>query len=64
MMLADPEMKHKLELARIYSRDKSQFVKEGNFKVDENLIISKISLSPSTESLADSKKFWERAFST
>lgn len=55
MMLADPEMKHKLELARIYSRDKSQFVKEGNFKVDENLIISKISLSPSTESLADSK---------
>ncbi|CAI4037096.1 hypothetical protein SMKI_01G0540 [Saccharomyces mikatae IFO 1815] len=55
MIVDDPEMKHKLELAKIYSRDKSQFVKEGNFKVDEDLIISKISLPPSVESLADSK---------
>ncbi|EHN03806.1 Psk1p [Saccharomyces cerevisiae x Saccharomyces kudriavzevii VIN7] len=55
MIVGDPEMKHKLELAKIYSRDKSQFVKEGNFRVDEDLIISKISLSPSAESLVDSK---------
>lgn len=31
------------KLAKIYTRDKSQFVKDGNFKVDESLIISKIS---------------------
>ncbi|KOH01377.1 serine/threonine protein kinase PSK1 [Saccharomyces eubayanus] len=51
IIVGDPEIEHKLELAKIYSRDKSQFVKEGNFKVDELLIISKISLSPSVESL-------------
>lgn len=38
----DPEMKRKLALARMYTKDKTQFVKEGNFKVDQNLIISKI----------------------
>ncbi|KAG0658865.1 hypothetical protein C6P45_002061 [Maudiozyma exigua] len=38
----DPEMKRKLDLARMYTKDKTQFVKEGNFKVDQNLIISKI----------------------
>lgn len=55
IIVGDPEIEHKLELAKIYSRDKSQFVKEGNFKVDELLIISKISLSSSMESLTDSK---------
>ncbi|CAB4255310.1 similar to Saccharomyces cerevisiae YAL017W PSK1 One of two (see also PSK2) PAS domain containing S/T protein kinases [Maudiozyma barnettii] len=38
----DPEMKRKLDLARMYTKDKTQFVKEGNFKVDQSLIISKI----------------------
>ncbi|CCD26421.1 serine/threonine protein kinase PSK1 NDAI_0H02470 [Naumovozyma dairenensis CBS 421] len=46
IIVQDPETKHKLELARIYTRDKSEFVK-GNFKVDEDLIKSKISLHPS-----------------
>ena len=40
--IQEPEVKRKLELARMYTKDKSQFVKDGNFKVDQNLIISKI----------------------
>ncbi|CCF60425.1 hypothetical protein KAFR_0K00700 [Kazachstania africana CBS 2517] len=49
----DPETKHKLELARIYAKDKTQFVKKDNFKVDRNLIISKISSNIITESSSD-----------
>ena len=38
----DPEVEKKLSLAKMYRKDKTMFVKEDNFKVDESLIISKI----------------------
>ncbi|CCK70220.1 serine/threonine protein kinase PSK1 KNAG_0D04810 [Huiozyma naganishii CBS 8797] len=44
--MINTELDIKNKLAQFYSKDKSQFVKEGNFKVDQNLIISKISTSP------------------
>lgn len=46
----DPELQRKLDLARMYTKDKSQFVKEGNFKLDEDLIKSITSTPQSTES--------------
>lgn len=48
----DPEFQKKLELnlTKIYTRDKAQFVKEGNFKLDEDLIKSITSTPHSTQS--------------
>lgn len=37
------ELEIKNRLSQLYGTDKSQFVKDGNFKVDKSLIISKIS---------------------
>lgn len=48
--VGDPELQRKLDLTRIYTKDKSQFVKEGNFKLDELLIKSITSTPQSTES--------------
>ncbi|SMN21481.1 similar to Saccharomyces cerevisiae YAL017W PSK1 One of two (see also PSK2) PAS domain containing S/T protein kinases [Maudiozyma saulgeensis] len=57
----DPEMKRKLDLARMYTKDKTQFVKEGNFKVDQSLIISKIgtlvTISDTREGLENNESF-------
>ncbi|CAI4051250.1 hypothetical protein N7582_005153 [Saccharomyces uvarum] len=39
-MVDDPELKHKIELTKMYTQDKSKFVKDDNFKVDEKLIMS------------------------
>ncbi|EJS41789.1 psk2p [Saccharomyces arboricola H-6] len=39
-MVDDPELKHKIELTKMYTRDKSKFVKDDNFNVDEKLIMS------------------------
>lgn len=47
----DPELKQKLALAKLYNKDKSRFINDGNFKVNEELIRSKISLNESSESL-------------
>lgn len=46
----DVELQYRLELAKVYVKDKSQFVKEGNFKVDEGLIMSMASSPQSTKS--------------
>ena len=46
----DPtEVEIKERLSQLYSKDKSQFVKDDNFKVDKTLIISKISSTPTPE---------------
>lgn len=42
------ELEIKNRLTQLYGADKSQFVKEGNFKVDKSLIISKISTTTPT----------------
>lgn len=47
---SEPELQKKLDLTRIYTKDKSQFVKDGNFKLDEDLIKSITSSPQSTES--------------
>lgn len=39
-MVDDPELKHKIELTKMYTQDKSKFVKDDNFKVDEKFIMS------------------------
>ncbi|CAI4051014.1 hypothetical protein SKDZ_15G1120 [Saccharomyces kudriavzevii ZP591] len=39
-MVDDPELKHKIQLTKMYTQNKSKFVKENNFKVDEKLIMS------------------------
>lgn len=51
----DPDLRRKLALAKIYHKDKSQFVKEENFKVNQSFILSKISIQPSTESLVSTR---------
>ena len=43
------ELAVKLEIAKKYNQDKSQFVKEGNFKLDEDLILN-LTSSPSSTS--------------
>lgn len=47
---SEPELQKKLDLTKIYTKDKSQFVKDGNFKLDEDLIKSITSSPQSTES--------------
>ena len=39
-MVDDPELKHKIELTKMYTQDKSKFVRDDNFKVDEKFIMS------------------------
>lgn len=47
---SDPtEIEIKSRLSQLYPKDKSQFVKDDNFKVDKTLIISKISSTPTPE---------------
>lgn len=53
--IEDPDLRRKLALARIYHKDKSQFVKDENFKVNQSFILSKISIQPSTDSLVSTK---------
>ncbi|EDO15807.1 hypothetical protein Kpol_1040p20 [Vanderwaltozyma polyspora DSM 70294] len=48
--LNDKELQEKLELAKVYVKDKSQFVKEGNFRVDGSLIMSMASSPKSSKS--------------
>lgn len=50
LAVSEPELQKKLDLTKIYTKDKSQFVKEGNFKLDEDLIKSITSSPQSTES--------------
>ncbi|QLG73206.1 hypothetical protein HG535_0E02900 [Zygotorulaspora mrakii] len=50
IQVGDPELQRKLDLARIYTRNKSEFVKEGNFKLDEELIKSITSTPQGTDS--------------
>ncbi|AQZ13427.1 PSK1 (YAL017W) and PSK2 (YOL045W) [Zygosaccharomyces parabailii] len=38
--VGDPELQRKLELTKIYSKDKFRFVNDGNFKLDQDLIKS------------------------
>ncbi|GAV53734.1 hypothetical protein ZYGR_0AK02360 [Zygosaccharomyces rouxii] len=44
--IGNSELQRKLELTRIYSQDKSRFVNDGNFKLDQDLIRS-ITSTPS-----------------
>lgn len=53
--IEDPELKRKLALTKIYHKDKSQFVKEENFKVNQSFIMSKISIQHSSDSLANNR---------
>lgn len=46
----DEQLAAKLEIAKKYSQDKSQFVKDDNFKLDEDLILSLTSTSPRPDS--------------
>lgn len=50
LAISEPELQRKLDLTKIYTKDKSQFVKEGNFKLDEDLIKSITSSPQGTES--------------
>lgn len=47
------EVEIKNRLSQLYPTDKSQFVKDGNFRVDKTLIISKISTTPTPDSKID-----------
>ncbi|KAL3241223.1 serine/threonine protein kinase PSK2 RNJ42_03315 [Nakaseomyces bracarensis] len=38
-LITDPIVRENIELAKMYTKNKSEFVKEGNFKLDEEMII-------------------------
>ncbi|CAR27740.1 hypothetical protein ZYGR_0N02260 [Zygosaccharomyces rouxii] len=50
--IGNSELQRKLELTKIYSRDKSRFVNDGNFKLDQDLIRS-ITSMPTEEVKSD-----------
>lgn len=59
--VGNSELQHKLELAKLYSKDKFRFVNDGNFKLNQDLI--KSITSPPVEGLK-SDNFFKRSEST